>query len=52
MWARVDSTCVPMLVKDANAMGRLVPRRSAVRAGSFVDRGKSLYAGAIEVGRY
>jgi len=33
-------------------MGRLVPRHSAVRAGSFVDRGKSLYADAIEVGRY
>jgi len=43
-----------MLVKDANAMGRLVPRCSVVRAGSFVDRGKimDLYADAIEVGRY
>ena len=52
MWTGVDLTCSPMLVRDANAMGRLVPRRSAVRAGSFVDRGKSLYADAIEVGRY
>jgi len=54
LWAVVDSTCAPMLVKDANAVVRLVPRRSAVRAGSFVDRGKivDLYADAIEVGRY
>ena len=50
----VDSNCAPMLVKDADAMGRLVPRRCAVRAGSFVDRGKivELYADAIEVGSY
>ena len=43
-----------MLGKDANIMGRLVLRHSAVRAGSFVDRGKivDLYADAIEVGRY
>ena len=48
------STCAPMLVKDANAVVRLVPRHSAVRAGSFVDRGKivDLYADASEVGRY
>jgi len=54
LWTGVDLTCSPMLVRDANAMGRLVPRHSAVRAGSFVDRGKivDLYADAIEVGRY
>ena len=54
MWTGVNLTCSPMLVRDANAMGRLVPRRSAVRAGLFVDRGKivDLYADAIEVGRY